>query len=744
MLTNNQGTGAASGARSSCENNTNNMNIDNTNRKTRRRLSASGRRKEIVQKLKNRRDLQLADAAADNINAQQNISSSAAAAASNLQNSYENQNNNNIIGACEKLLGESTQQQAATRNNNCHQLTTTTEKDEESTPKVDNLSSSNPSGMKSSSSSDTTVSNNASKKKSSLYSFKFSSAALGSSGQQKKKKKNDSTNNNSGNCTNKESLDVAAVMGGDRKGGESLVRKFDACESDTVVADSSVETLSADTNNKIGIINEVGCMNNDAAARRKDGGNNRLACKSDTSMKEAIDPSKHNTGVNSEDGTQKSDAAMKQPPACESDQELSALSLSKNVKKYNAFALDEGDKMVADTSCALPESDMVDDNSICQNEMKKSVDNGQAIAAVAAVKSEEVPSNMFSTIKEEAEIAPKKKKQQISLTQGNFLVEDGKDERRIKQELLKSEEQPTKKGGQVTLTQSEFFAAASEEKASSKQRYCVKSEEGTGMISVAIKKRGTIRDTVTVSKGDIWQSDDHDGVLFMIGEIYVNSNKCYEAEISRAWLRLEKTYIGPELAATVIAARPDCEFVIVEQRPLVIDQHELIPQDGRIQLNTLCNKLSEDEKPQTTLFYNHDWPNIAYYTKYDDVSKFTLLQPNDDQHSKKPIALDLFAGCGGMSSGLRQAGWNVKHKLDNNAAAVATLRKNFPNKKIYNMDIARFWKDLQAGKIMIASENIVYIHGSPPCQGYCLASEYNLPFELYCQASTLVLTFPTL
>ena len=55
-----------------------------------------------------------------------------------------------------------------------------------------------------------------------------------------------------------------------------------------------------------------------------------------------------------------------------------------------------------------------------------------------------------------------------------------------------------------------------------------------------------------------------------------------------------------------------------------------------------------------------------------------------------------------------------------NATCVATLRKNFKGKHIYQVDVANLLSELMSGSI--DTTEIVCIHGSPPCQGFSFAN----------------------
>jgi DNA (cytosine-5)-methyltransferase 1 len=59
-----------------------------------------------------------------------------------------------------------------------------------------------------------------------------------------------------------------------------------------------------------------------------------------------------------------------------------------------------------------------------------------------------------------------------------------------------------------------------------------------------------------------------------------------------------------------------------------------------------------------------------------------------DCHSRKPIAIDLFCGAGGLSEGLAQAGFDPRVAVDFDPHAIKTYRANHPDTEIIQGDIA--------------------------------------------------------
>jgi len=80
--------------------------------------------------------------------------------------------------------------------------------------------------------------------------------------------------------------------------------------------------------------------------------------------------------------------------------------------------------------------------------------------------------------------------------------------------------------------------------------------------------------------------------------------------------------------------------------------------------------------------------------------------------------VDLFCGCGGISSGARMAGFTVVAGVDNNPKYLRSFAHNFPEAQALNLDITQktpseFMKDLglQRGELDL-------LVGGPPCQGF--------------------------
>jgi len=88
--------------------------------------------------------------------------------------------------------------------------------------------------------------------------------------------------------------------------------------------------------------------------------------------------------------------------------------------------------------------------------------------------------------------------------------------------------------------------------------------------------------------------------------------------------------------------------------------------------------------------------------------------------NQRPIAVDLFAGAGGMTLGFEQAGFDVLASVEIDPIHCATHKFNFPLWSVLCQDIAfTTGKDIRIIPA-IGNKEIDIVFGGPPCQGFSL------------------------
>ena len=81
-------------------------------------------------------------------------------------------------------------------------------------------------------------------------------------------------------------------------------------------------------------------------------------------------------------------------------------------------------------------------------------------------------------------------------------------------------------------------------------------------------------------------------------------------------------------------------------------------------------------------------------------------------------AIDLFAGCGGLTLGLKQAGFDVVAAVEVNSKAAATYRENHPTTQIFLQDIRKLDPQKTRKALGLKRGELALLAGCPPCQGF--------------------------
>lgn len=91
---------------------------------------------------------------------------------------------------------------------------------------------------------------------------------------------------------------------------------------------------------------------------------------------------------------------------------------------------------------------------------------------------------------------------------------------------------------------------------------------------------------------------------------------------------------------------------------------------------------------------------------------------------RKPTVIDMFSGCGGLSRGFMDAGYEVLLGVDNEAIALKTFKENHGEAQILQGDLFDF-NTINTMKEVIGNQSIDLIVGGPPCQGFSLTGTRN-------------------
>lgn len=104
----------------------------------------------------------------------------------------------------------------------------------------------------------------------------------------------------------------------------------------------------------------------------------------------------------------------------------------------------------------------------------------------------------------------------------------------------------------------------------------------------------------------------------------------------------------------------------------------------------------------------------------------------------KPVAVDLFSGCGGLTLGLKRAGFRVAVAVEHDSLACRTYRANHRSTALIERDVRNVTgEDI----VEAAGGHIDLVAGCPPCQGFSTMRTKNGRVRVEDPANELVFEF---
>lgn len=105
----------------------------------------------------------------------------------------------------------------------------------------------------------------------------------------------------------------------------------------------------------------------------------------------------------------------------------------------------------------------------------------------------------------------------------------------------------------------------------------------------------------------------------------------------------------------------------------------------------------------------------------------------------KLLSIDLFSGVGGLTQGLRKAGFHTKLAFEIDALASAVYKLNHKTTKVITKDIREV--KIEDVKKKLKDNPIHLLAGCPPCQGFSSIRRLNKPAPVDDQRNTLINEF---
>lgn len=162
-----------------------------------------------------------------------------------------------------------------------------------------------------------------------------------------------------------------------------------------------------------------------------------------------------------------------------------------------------------------------------------------------------------------------------------------------------------------------------------------------------------------------------------------------------------------------------------------------IPTKIKLSIFDLFDKIDKlNEKQKDSLFQRRKYvqkrydviPNgkMFYQNEKNVLISNEVVSLKEQYHARvkndKPKGIALFAGCGGLSLGFHNAGFDVIGFVELQGDFHVTYKKNFPNSLLLGTDV-RNVSNKEVENWLDAFGEIDILFGGPPCQGFSLAGK---------------------
>lgn len=97
---------------------------------------------------------------------------------------------------------------------------------------------------------------------------------------------------------------------------------------------------------------------------------------------------------------------------------------------------------------------------------------------------------------------------------------------------------------------------------------------------------------------------------------------------------------------------------------------------------------------------------------------FSVAMRKPKKNVAKLSAVDLFCGCGGLTTGLKQAGFQVLGAVDIDPLSIKTFKANHRNVYVWEIDIRQLDPKEMLEMLDILPGELDLLAGCPPCQGF--------------------------